>query len=113
MNRELIFNNKKWFDGEVSNYIGKKITKEARTTFYNMNASGPAKVSIDTVNEQATVKAQTMVSGKIYLNAKKGSALTNGWFLVDEFLKNGGVSHSLNHIRQGLRSLFRKEVIAC
>lgn len=106
----LIFNKQKWFEGQSQNYIGKRVTTDARVNSYNANASGFANIGTTTIFAGATVKAQSVSNGQTYLNASYSSNLVNGWFNLTEFFKNGGVWRSL--LSQGFRYL-KGGAVAC
>lgn len=109
--KEIVINQKKYFEGQSQNFIGKIVTKGAQVYSYNANASGFANVGNTTINAGSKIKAQTVYGGKTYLNASYESNLVNGWFSLAEFIQNGGVSHSpLTRLRQAFKSLSRLEM---
>lgn len=110
MIKELIFSGKKWFQGDMPNYIGKTViapksdigcwSQNLDNQFLSTQVaefySKPSGVVNGYVKEKGT--------GNIYLHIFS-------WFSLNELLQNGGVSSSpLTHLYQGLRHLLDRKV---
>lgn len=119
MIKELIFQKQKWYQSEMPNYIGKKISIPSDIANYPYEfypTGGFSSVPVDNQPTEGTIEGQINYEGKTYVFI--GTYYENGgetfWYDVSQVkIQNGGVTSLLSHIRRGLQSLLRNEVIAC
>ena len=111
----MIFNSKKWYEGQMPSYLGKSIkviNPSGIVNIYFIEQVGLVSQGTSYLKDIAGTKIliEYLYGNELYVSNMTGSAC----YKVSELLQNGGVWRSLlSHIRRGLQSLLRNEVTAC
>ena len=111
----MIFNSKKWYEGQMPSYLGKSIkaiNPYGIVKRYYIDPVGLGSQGTSYLKDIAgtEILIEYLYENELYVSNMRGFAC----YKVSELLQNGGVWRSLlSHIRRGLQSLLRNEVTAC
>ena len=118
----MLFDMKKWYEGEKKPYIGKFVYTSKNVPSYNFNQGAVEFQNIGNWRKE-TINGLRII-GEAFSAGTEYTSEGSDYILVGDFqkcywikasdvtIKTGGVISLLSHIRRCLQSLLRNEVVA-